>query len=179
MRRTLLLIHLLVASVIAPAFLMLAVSGGLYLVGIKGEVTSEQIDIPIETSSKYVDIDGESAVKALFAEIGLKHNFEYLKSRGDFIQTRPTSKVHIEIRRKSEGIELWRQRPNFQKRLIELHKGHGPRVFKTYQKFVAVALILAIFSGLWMGLANPTLRRKTLISSALGLLVFITLATAP
>ena len=56
---------------------------------------------------------------------------------------------------------------------MELHKGHGPSLFTAYQKLVALALILVVLSGVWMGLASKVLRKKTGLVSLAGLVVFI------
>ena len=37
--------------------------------------------------------------------------------------------------------------PSIQSKLIELHKGHGPEIFRTFQKAIAVGLVFAVLSG--------------------------------
>ena len=60
--------------------------------------------------------------------------------------------------------------------MIELHKGHGPLKFKTYQKLVALGLLGVVLGGFSVGLLAANYRRKTLIASALGLMTFFLLA---
>jgi len=62
--------------------------------------------------------------------------------------------------------------------MMELHKGHGPTAFKTYQKLVALALMAVVFGGFFVGLLAANYRRKTLIASGLGVIVFLLLALA-
>lgn len=178
MRRILIKIHLWVAALVAPAFILVAISGGLYLIGIKG--TTETQDLPIESSTSvdFKAADLETKVRALLAEAGIEQEFEYLRVGGNSIQTRPTSKTYLQLEQGPQGLTITRHVPDLQKTLIELHKGHGPTAFKTYQKFVAVALLLSVISGLWMGLASPAFRRTSVIGGVVGVLLFLFLAFA-
>jgi esterase/lipase len=60
--------------------------------------------------------------------------------------------------------------------MMELHKGHGPKLFKTYQKLVALALIGVVLGGFMVGLLAKAYRRKTIVATVLGLLAFLGLA---
>ena len=51
---------------------------------------------------------------------------------------------------------------------MELHKGHGPRVYRTYQLLVAVGLFIVVVGGLIVGLLANTYRRPTLVATAAG-----------
>ena len=160
----------------APAFIMVAISGGLYLAGIKGATNKTSVatakQFSIDLSSKQLELD----VRTLIGELNLNINFEYLKVRGQTITTRPTSRDHLMISVTKDGLNIQKISPNLQSSLIELHKGHGPILFKTYQKLVAVGLIFVMLSGLWMGLSNRMLRKKTLLTLSLGFITFIALA---
>ena len=172
MRRKIMLLHLIIASLITPMVLLVSISGGLYLSGYKGSVTSVDVDLPIGAHLDFESKDLQGDVHHLIKSAGIKHDFEYLKISNKVIQTRPTSRVYLEFRQQ-DSLSLAMQAPNLQKSLIELHKGHGPRLFKLYQKFCAVGLILILLSGVYMGLANRSLRAKTLISLFLGLGLFV------
>lgn len=172
MRRKIMLLHLIIASLITPAVLLVAISGGLYLAGYKGTVTSVDIALPSAMQLNFKSKDLESNVRDLIKSVGIDHEFEYLKVSSNVIQTRPTSRVYLEFRQ-DNSLSLARKKPNLQKSLIELHKGHGPRLFKLYQKFCAIGLILVLLSGVYMGLLNQSLRSKTLGSLLLGLGIFI------
>jgi len=166
-------IHLYIAALFAPVFVLVGISGGLYLIGIKGSVSQT----PVSLAANVV-LDAKSAtladdVRQVLAAADIDHSFEYIKVSGNRLYTRPTSKVHYEFSLNDGGVTATRNQPDLQKRMIELHKGHGPTAFKTLQKFVAVGLVITVLSGLWLGLSAPALRAKSLGLSGAGLLLFI------
>ena len=172
-RKLLITIHMYLAAFFAPAVLLVAISGGLYLAGVKGEVEQEAI-----YSSSNATIDSQSAslhtdVAALLAEAGVEsYSYEYVKVSGANLYTRPTSSDHYIIKLNESGVEVIHARPSLQSRMIELHKGHGPSAFKTFQKAFAVGLLLIMLSGLWLGISAARLRRSTLLTATAGAIVF-------
>ena len=172
-RKLLITIHMYLAAFFAPAVLLVATSGGLYLAGVKGEVEQEAI-----YSSSDATIDSKSAslhadVAALLADAGVEsYSYEYVKVSGANLYTRPTSSNHYIIKSNEDGVEVIHARPSLQSRMIELHKGHGPSAFKTFQKAFAVGLIFIILSGLWLGISTARLRRSTLLTATAGAVVF-------
>ena len=181
MRRKILTLHLLLAAFMAPAFIMVAVSGGLFLLGVKGAEaetnisapSQETFDIVIDESRNPSDLEAD--VRALINQLGLDIDFEYLRVRGTSLTTRPTSREHLFVSNTDQGLEILKRTPDLQSSMMELHKGHGPTLYKTYQKWVAVGLIFVMLSGLWMGLSNKALRQRTLVSLGLGLVTFVVL----
>jgi len=176
-RKLLISIHLYLAAFFAPAIILVAISGGLYLIGEKGSVVKEQIyeglHPELVTDSPTIKAD----VDALLAKAGVSdYDFEYVRAGGKTLYTRPTSRDHYIIRLGSAGsltIEL--AQPDFQARMMELHKGHGPGAFKTFQKAFACGLFLIVMSGLWLGLAAPGLRTKSLLATVAGGVILLVL----
>ena len=172
-RKLLITIHMYLAAFFAPAVLLVAISGGLYLIGVKGEVEQETI-----YTSSSVTIDSKSTslyddVTAVLATAGVQsYSFEYVKVSGSSLYTRPTSANHYIIKLHNGALDVIHARPNLQSRMVELHKGHGPSAFKTFQKVFAVGLIFIILSGLWMGISGARLRRSTLLTATAGAVVF-------
>jgi hypothetical protein len=172
-RKILITIHMYLAAFFAPAVLLVATSGGLYLAGVKGKVEQETIysssDVTIDSNSTSLQTD----VAALLASAGVEsYTFEYVKVSGADLYTRPTSSDHYIIKSTDRGVEIIHARPSLQSRMIELHKGHGPSAFKTFQKAFAVGLLFIIFSGLWLGISAARLRRSTLLTATAGAVVF-------
>lgn len=82
-RKLLITIHMYLATFFTPAVLLVAISGGLYLAGFKGDVEQKTIfsnsDITIDSKSASLHAD----VAALLSSAGVKsYSFEYVKVRG-------------------------------------------------------------------------------------------------
>jgi hypothetical protein len=170
-RRLLVNLHLYAAAFLAPAFLFLAISGGLYLVGVKGSIENTVVVIPGElvlnpsSESLYEDVQ-----KVLVAA-GISHDFEYVKIKEKTLLTRPTSRNFYKFDIQPEGVVVSYNEPSIQSRLIELHKGHGPEIFKIFQKIIAVGLLFVVMSGFWLGVSALGLRRNTLIVTGAGVIL--------
>lgn len=175
-RNFLILCHLLLAGLLAPLFILVAITGGLYLYGNKGETVETALTIPAGTVIVADAPDVEDTVRSILAANDLDSDFEYLRTGSGSITTRPTSTDFVSF---SEVDGVWSatlNEPNLQYRMMELHKGHGPQAFKIYQMIAAIALFLIVIGGLAVGLLAPAYRGKTIASAAVGTLAFILLA---
>ena len=177
MKRSLLIkLHLYAAAFLAPAFLFLAISGGLYLIGIKGSVEQTVVAVPgqlaLDPSSDTLYQD----VQKVLSTAGISHDFEYVKIKGKTLLTRPTSRNFYKFDVQPDGLVVSYNEPSIQSKLIELHKGHGPEIFKTFQKIIAVGLLFVVLSGFWLGVSALGLRRTTLIATGSGAVLFGLLA---
>ncbi len=176
-RKLLISLHLYLAAFFAPVIILVAISGGLYLIGEKGTVVKEKIyegvHPELTTGSPTIKED----VSALLAAAGVRdYDFEYVRSGGATLYTRPTSRDHYIIKLADEGalsVEL--AQPNFQAAIIELHKGHGPGMFKTFQKILAAGLFVIVISGFWLGISAPALRTKSLATTMAGGVILMVL----
>ena len=176
LRRLIVILHLCGAAFMAPAFILVSISGGLYLIGNKGSVQSEALVLPAGSALNFKSGVLETDVRSLLTKADIDHKFEYIRNRGETIELRPTSRTYLSFKQTPEGLTAERHIPSFQKSMIELHKGHGPTAFKTYQKLVALALIFVILGGLMAGLLSKVYRKKTVTFLALGSLAFAYLA---
>ena len=166
-------IHLYLAAFFAPMLIIVAISGGLYLIGEKGEINATPVVL-----NEMTLIDPESAaldqdVRDLLAANNIDHDFEYVKVKGSSLFTRPTSRTHYEFKISASGMTVTKNEVDLQKAMIELHKGHGPLWFKNLQKVMALGLLVILTSGLWLGLQSPGLRMPTLVTTIAGAIVFI------
>lgn len=176
LRRLIVLMHLCGAAFMAPAFILVSISGGLYLIGNKGAVESETLSLAPDAELYFKSGVIETQVRNLLTRSDIDYKFEYIKNRGNSIELRPTSRTYITLAQTPGGLTATRHTPNFQKSMIELHKGHGPTAFKTYQKLVALALFFVILGGLMAGLLSKVYRKKTLTFLAIGSAAFAYLA---
>ena len=171
-------IHMYLASFFAVFVLLVAISGGLYLAGVKGSVERQSVyEKPAgaaELQAQLKDAGAlEASVQALLAEAGIEdYDFEYVKVKGNTLYTRPTSRLHYVIDL-GAVVTVTEARPSLQAAMMELHMGHGPGTFKTFQKFFALGMVFIIVSGLWLGLSSERLRVKTLGVAGAGAVVFL------
>lgn len=177
-RRLFITLHLFFSAFLAMNILLVAVSGGLYLLGSKGSVATEKV-ASLSLAEANIAQGGldKPGMAALLAKADVTdHDFEYVKQKGDTLYTRPTSKAHYVVKVKADSVEVSFAQPDLVAAMMELHKGHGPQWFKTYSIFLGAALVFIICSGLYLGLTSPMLKRRTLATTAAGAGVFLILA---
>jgi hypothetical protein len=175
-RKAIITLHLALAAFFAPILLMVGLSGGFYLISEKGNVEQQEIYRGEIASLNLAAKDAESQIREFIKNHNIDHEFEYIKGNSKQSITRPTSKQHLLFEIKDEQLIVTKRTPNFVASIVELHKGHGPRAFKTFQKFMALGLLLILLSGLYLGLTSPMFKYKTLYISGLGSALFLFLA---
>lgn len=170
------LLHLFAATLLAPFFILVAVTGGLYVADIKPETVQSELTFnsPIVINSDSPTLDSE--VRKILSDNGSDLQFEYLRNRGDTITTRPTSRDFIVFEKDGETWNATLNEPNLHYSMMELHKGHGPTLFKKYQIVAGIALFMIMMSGLFIGFISKSYRKKTIISTAIGTAIFVILA---
>ena len=172
-RKYLVLAHLWLAGIMAPAFALHAIPGGLYLMDIKGKAATERVSLPAGADLDFKSATLEADVRALLTQANLNHDFEYIRNRGTVIQLRPTSKTYLEFKQTPQGLTASRVKPDTVRSMMELHKGHGPQIFKSYQKLVALLLLGVVLGGILVGLLAKAYRRQTTIAVVMGIVIFI------
>ena len=175
-RALLIKLHLYCSAFFAAGIVLVAVSGGLYLIGIKG--TIEQTLVGTLTTGQQLSQDpSETNVQAALASLGVADfEFEYVKRKGSQLITRPTTRAFYTLDISGDKAVVHYNEPSLQKRMIELHMGHGPTAYKTYQKVFAAGMLFIILTGLWLGLSSARLRFSTAVISGAGVLLFFWLA---
>jgi len=61
------------------------------------------------------------------------------------------------------------------KAAMQIHKGYGPRILKTYHKIVAIMLLGVVFGGIFVGLLSKAYRRQTIGAVTVGTLLYLVL----
>ncbi len=178
LRRFLVMFHLWIAGLLAPAFLVVAISGGLYIAGIRGETQITTLPLPQSHGLELGSGTFANDVRQLIAVQGLKLDFETVHGDAERAQTRPTTRTFLTFQKTPSGLVAAINRPDFQYALIELHKGHGPRAYRIYEMVAALALILAVLGGVTIGLLIKTFRAPTLMAIIGGSLIALVLALA-
>lgn len=174
LRRLLITLHLYLAGFMAPAFLLVAISGGLHIAaGGVEQKTRTEIALPAEATFDFASPDRDAAVRAFLKEHEIKASFEYTVGRGNKFHTRPTSRTSLEFEQADDGLKVTKVKPNLAAALMELHKGHGPKIFRTYQILVGLALLFAVLGGVLVGLLAPAYRKTTMIATGAGTVIFL------
>ena len=175
-RALLIKLHLYCSAFFAAAIVLVAVSGGLYLIGIKG--TIEQMPVGTLATGQQLLLDpSEAKVQAALASLGVSDcEFEYVKQKGSQLITRPTTRPFYTLDINGDEAVVQYNEPSLQKRMIELHMGHGPTAYKTYQQVFAAGMLFIILTGLWLGLSSARLRFSTAMISGTGVILFLWLA---
>jgi len=168
-RSLLVSIHLYLASFLAPVFILLAFTGGLYLFGIERPVEKTTVAVLENYQVDPNRPDLEEHVAEILEDNGINLEFEYIRARSSSLTTRPTTRTFAVIKQTDNGAELSVNEPGLQYTLMELHKGHGPRIFRTYQMIAGLVLCLVVIGGFAVGVMAPGYRKQTLIVSAVGL----------
>lgn len=164
-RQLLFNIHFYLSSFFTPFLLLIAVTGTFYLFGNKGNVkeTLVKSNVMIQKEQE------KEQVKQVVKELDANYRYEYLKDRGSSIQTRPTTRDYFNFKKNADGtFNVYKVEPNFLLRLIEVHKGHGPKLLKYFQKVLGFALIFITITGLLMSLKIKTRVKSFLISMTAG-----------
>jgi len=68
------------------------------------------------------------------------------------------------------------KRANLKDDFEGIRKRHGPKIFQSYQKFVAILLVGIVFGGILIGLMAKIYRLQTIIAVIAGVVIFVTLA---
>jgi uncharacterized iron-regulated membrane protein len=168
--------HLWAAGLLAPLFILVAYTGAAYLLDFKGEVKGTPLALPAGTVLDPESPTVEADVRKLLAANGLDTGFDYLRMGDDSITTRPTSREFVTFERTDGQWSATLNQPNLQYSLIELHKGHGPALYRYYQILAAVVLFLVVLGGLIVGWMAPGYRRATSIGLGAGTVTFGVLA---
>ena len=90
----------------------------------------------------------ENSIRSFLKEQKIQYEFEYVRGNANFAMTRPTSKPYYSFQLKNNQVTVTNNIPNLVASIIELHKGHGPTLFKTFQKLMAIGLFLILISSL-------------------------------
>ena len=175
-RALLIKLHLYLSAFFSAAIILVAVSGGLYLIGIKGSVEQTSV-ATLSTGQQLLADPSQSAVQDALAEAGvIDFSFDYVKQKGTQLITRPTTRPFYTLDVAGDEVVIRYNEPSLQKRMIELHMGHGPSAYKIYQQVFAVGMLFIMLSGLWLGLSSARLRSSTAVISGSGVALFLWLA---
>ena len=94
-------LHLYVAAFFTPVLLIIVISGGLYLIGIKGTTVETDIALPANATLDLDAGDLKEEVDKLLRAAGIKHSFGVHQTR--WFDTHHTSDFADELRSEDDG----------------------------------------------------------------------------
>jgi hypothetical protein len=166
-RKRFIQIHVALASFFLPYLLLMPLSGSLYLLDIKG-TEQKSPAFSIEGVAPSGQAESESFFREQFEKNQTNYSFEYLKKNGNDFLFRPTSKNYYTATKTETGYQVELVQPDITRRIIELHKGHGPKFMRTVEIAFGAALILVTLSGMWLAMTVAAYRTLTFGAFGIG-----------
>ena len=171
-RKLFLNIHLYLAAFFLPFLLLMPITGVSYLLGEKGAKISR-----VEFSTNEVPPQDKTQqkewIKNQFENNKIDFDWEYIKPNGNDLILRPSSKDHYIVSVQADKTDFIKIEPNLLLKLIELHKGHGPALFKSLEISAGIGLILLTISGIFLSFYSRSLRKKFLLPLIIGSIVTV------
>jgi len=170
-------VHTVLAAFILPVTIMFFVTGAFYTWGIKGSYDATDYELhlqkPIqddlvelvtlatkELKKQNIEIpSGQAKIK----RIGKSFMLEWTGSNKDIILKSTTRPLVAKL--KIKNTSWYRQ-------FVQLHKAKGGKSFKVYAAAFATTLLLLLITGFIMAWQTPKLRKLTLLSASLGIVIF-------
>jgi len=167
-RATLKKLHLYIAAFLVPFIFLMSLSGGLEILGVKGNTDKELIHTASKNSLNFNSPTIQQDVENLLEIIGVDTDIDHLKIANNTIYTRPTYTTYYALKRKGGKLNVYKYTPDFIKKLMVLHKGNGPAFYQFFQKLLVIGLLIVLSIGLWLGLATKKTRNKTILTFIAG-----------
>ncbi|PHS27199.1 MAG: hypothetical protein COA83_01370 [Methylophaga sp.] len=177
-RSVLMKAHALLAAFILPVAVMFFVTGALYTWGMKGEYNTSVYKLHLK---KPLQNELEGLVNLVSGELK-KQNLPSptgqakIKKIGDSLQLEwsgSSMDVILETTPQPLIAKLKIKHTSWHRQFVQLHKAKGGDPFKVYATIFAIALLLLLVTGFIMAWQMPKLRKLTLVSTTLGVVVFV------
>ncbi len=170
-RKGIVTLHLAMAALFFPFLLVMPISGGLHVLGIDG-VETTAVEFTITDPVPEAKDQWETFFREQFKKAGVDYDFEYIRGGGtsDYV-FRPTTIDYFKGSKTEAGLEMSRVKPSGLKSMLELHKGHGPRIMKYIEAAFSLCLLIAAFTGVYLGLTSRLYRPVMIGSMVVGFLI--------
>lgn len=165
-------IHLVLAALFLPFLLLMPLSGALYLLDQKGDQVKENVFVVSGTPPEDQQAQ-EKFFREQFSKNNIDYDFEYIKTSPTDYLFRPTSRTYYVATPIDGVLTMQKVKPTLLKRMLEIHKGHGPQLIRIFEIAFGFSLLLVAFSGIWIAYVTPKYRKSMLISFAVGFFVIV------
>ena len=166
-------VHLYISGIIIILLSLYTLTGSLHLLG---DFESETSKIVYEQTGihKNSKSELESYFRTKLNELSPGYRFDYMKGSNERMMTRPTSRDYytLSYNKQNEDIVIELKSPNLVKKLMEFHKGHGPKLSRSVLGVMGFFIFFSVISGLWLGLSLKAYRKTTVLTTLSGLILF-------
>jgi hypothetical protein len=177
-RKFLMTLHTLIAAFIMPAAILFLVTGAFYTWGIKGDYEITKYSFELADS---VAVQEDAVLNSLTSYLNQKQL--------DWPSGEPSVKVNAEkstvswsgsladlsysLNHSTKSAQLEYKKTDWYRRFVQLHKAKGGSVFKVYAVVLAFGLVVLLFSGYAMAFQLKAYRKLTLVTTLVGIVVFV------
>lgn len=174
-RRQLITLHLYAATFLIPFIFIMSLSGVLELLDVKGKMHKDLIYSSNKNAIDFKSKTIKQDIKNMLITIGVNADFKRLKIKNNKLYTLPNYTTHYAFKKNADDLKVYEYTPSIQLKLMSLHKGNGPTLYKLYQQIFVYGLFFVLLSGLWLGLTSAALRFKTILVLFSGIAFYLLL----
>ena len=171
--------HAYLAMFFLPAVILFAVTGSLYIFGIKGDLNTKSYQIQLSQSLPRPLALNIEAQEKVMVDYAREHGIEVpegkaQKGRMGVTLGNPAGYHLVLIPDRTENsAELQVNQPGLYYKIVLLHKAKCGWVFKIFGVATGICLVLLYVSGIILIWKNIRLKNKALILCGIGLLAII------
>ena len=171
--------HAYLAMFFLPAVILFAVTGSLYVFGVKGDLNTKSYQIQLSQSLPRPLAQNIEAQEQVMVDYAREHGIEVpegkaQKGRMGVTLGNPAGYHLVLIPDRTENsAELQVNQPGLYYKIVLLHKAKCGWVFKSFGVATGICLVLLYVSGIILIWKNIRLKNKALILCGIGLLAII------
>lgn len=171
--------HAYLAMFFLPAVILFAVTGSLYIFGVKGDLNTKSYQIQLSQSLPRPLALNIEAQEKVMVDYAREHGIEVpegkaQKGRMGVTLGNPAGYHLVLIPDRTENsAELQVNQPGLYYKIVLLHKAKCGWVFKSFGVATGICLVLLYVSGIILIWKNIRLKNKALILCGIGLLAII------
>lgn len=174
-RRQLITLHLYVAAFLVPFLFIMSLSGILELLDVKGQMYKDLIYSTNKDAINFKSATLKQDIHDFLTKIGANPDFKRIRIKKNKLYTLPNYTTHYAFKKTGDYLKVYEYTPSTQLKLLSLHKGNGPPLYKLYQQIFVYGLFFVLLSGLWLGLTSPALRLKSIMVLLFGTAFYLLL----
>jgi len=171
--------HAYLAMFFLPAVILFAVTGSLYIFGVKGDLNTKSYQIQLSQSLPRPLAQNIEAQEQVMVDYAREHGIEVpegkaQKGRMGVTLGNPAGYHLVLIPDRTENsAELQVNQPGLYYKIVLLHKAKCGWVFKSFGVATGICLVLLYVSGIILIWKNIRLKNMALILCGIGLLAII------